>query len=288
MKGNHLSILSKAKDDSITYYVGDKLVDVDHLKNCTLICRKDFNPNLQNVELIRVDNPQLEFYKLSKQFEEDYLDNAYLIYSESLKSYIHQNANIGENVKIGAGSVIGEATIEDGVEIHSNVTIYKKSIIKSGTVIQSNTSIGGSGMMWVWDNNRKRVYLEQLGNVIIGENCQIGTQIQIVRGSANESTIIGNDTCIAHGSMIGHGCSVGNKVHMANGVKLGGTVVLSDYNFLSSGSIVSARVSLNTSDILLGSGAVAVKDINEPGVYVGCPAKKIKDLEGKHAGVPYW
>lgn len=282
----YLSILKNAGENSITYYVGDKFEHISHLKNCTLICNQYFE-GLENVEQIIVEDPQLYFYKLSADFKEDYLDNDNLIWTPGCKAYIHKDAKIGKNVNIGAGSIIGKCTIEDNVEIHSNVVIYAKTLIKSGTIIESNTTIGGTGVMWVWDQN-KRVYLEQLGNVIIGENCRIGSQCEIVRGSANESTVIGEGTCMAHGTLIGHGSQVGKYVHMANGVKLGGSAVISDYNFIGSGAIVSAGVKLLANDIILGSGAVATKDLTTIGVFVGAPAKFIKAPNGKLSGIPLW
>ena len=281
-----LSILKNAIPNSITYYVGNNLDHLKHLNHCTLYCNQHFQlPN--TVKQIIVEDPQLEFYKLSKNYKEDYLDNENLKWNSIFKCYVHIKAQIGDNVKIGAGSVIGNCIIEDNVEIHSNVVIYAKSQIKSGTIIESNTTIGCTGVMWVWDKN-ERVYLEQLGNVIIGENCRIGSQCEIVRGSANETTLIGKGTCIAHGTLIGHGNIVGEYVHMANGVKLGGSAVVSNYNFLGSGAIVSAGIKLLAEDIVLGAGAVATKDITKEGVYIGIPAKRIKSTSGKLSGIPKW
>ena len=281
-----LSILKNAIPNSITYYVGNNLDHLKHLNHCTLYCNQHFQlPN--TVKQIIVEDPQLEFYKLSKNYKEDYLDNENLKWNSIFKCYVHIKAQIGDNVKIGAGSVIGNCIIEDNVEIHSNVVIYAKSLIKSGTIIESNTTIGCTGVMWVWDKN-ERVYLEQLGNVIIGENCRIGSQCEIVRGSANETTLIGKGTCIAHGTLIGHGNVVGEYVHMANGVKLGGSAVVSNYNFLGSGAIVSAGIKLLAEDIVLGAGAVATKDITKEGVYIGTPAKRIKSTSGKLSGIPKW
>lgn len=282
----HLSILKNAGEGSITYYTGNKFEHVSHLKNCTLISNQQFK-GLKNVNQIVTEDPQLYFYKLSSEYKEDYLDNDSLEFNLHYKAYIHKDAQIGNNVKIGAGSIIGNCIIENDVNIHCNVVVYAKSYIKSGTIIESNTTIGGTGVMWVWDKN-KRVYLEQLGNVIIGSNCRIGSQCQIVRGSANESTVIGEGTCMAHGTLIGHGSQIGKYVHMANGVKLGGSVVISDYNFIGSGAIISARVKLLANDIILGSGSVATKDLTTPGVFVGAPAKFIKKSTGKLSGVPTW
>ena len=287
MRGNHLSVLKNAGDNSITYYVGEDINHVIHLKNCTLICKKGFNPKLNNVEIINYDNPQLEFYKLSQKFKKDFLPSNDLIFNDKYKSYLHKNIKIGNNVKIGVNCVIGEIEISDNVEIHSNVTIHSNTFIGSNSIIESGTVIGSSGVMWVWEND-KRVYLEQLGGVIIQSNCRIGSLIEIVRGSCNEYTLIGEGTCIAHGTLIGHGCQIGKYTHFANGVKLGGGVVVNNYCFLGSGSIISAGTKILNEDVIIGAGTVVVKNILDSGVYVGTPSKRIKKSTGKMSGIPTW
>ena len=39
--------------------------DVKHLANCTLLCKENFSPKLQNVQLIKSQNPQLELITIS-------------------------------------------------------------------------------------------------------------------------------------------------------------------------------------------------------------------------------
>ena len=286
MKNNYLSVLKNAKEGSITYYVGDNPEYVKHLKNCTLICSQYFE-GLDNVTQNLVLDPQLEFYRLSAQYKEDYLDNDNLIFDPKSKAYIHKEAKIGKNVKIGVGSIIGKCIIGDNTEIYPNTTIYAKTQIGNDCIIESNTTLGCTGAMWVWDKN-KRVYLEQLGNLIIEDKVRIGAQCGIVRGSANESTIIKKGTIISHGSFIGHGNIVGEYVHMANGIKLGGGCTISAKNFLGSGAIVSAGVSLLAENIILGAGAVATKNLTESGIYIGIPASKIKEVGEEMKGIPKW
>lgn len=285
-----LSILKNVHDGCITYYVGDNYEHVEHLRylnDVELICHQGFNPNFSGVSITHVDNPQLEFYKLSTKFKEDYLDYDGLIYHEKYKSHIHINTVIGDGVRIGPGCVIGEVTIGNNVHIHPNTTIYSKSVIGDGVIIEGNSVIGSTGVMWVWDGDEK-VYLEQLGNVIIEDNCRIGSLVVIVRGSANESTIIDEGTCIAHGTLIGHGSYVGKHCHFANGIKLGGSSYVSDYNFLGCGVTLSPGVKLLDNDIIVGAGATVTKTVTKSGVYVGVPAKKIKEVSRKMSGIPTW
>ncbi|MEZ4887179.1 MAG: hypothetical protein R3E32_20780 [Chitinophagales bacterium] len=290
MKGNYLSVLKNAKEGAITYYSGNDPSHISHLKNCTLICQIGFTPSLPHsdtIEFIHVENPQLEFYQLSKQFKKDYLETDKMVYVERYKSYIHVECKIGQNVEIGPGCVIGNCTIADNVEIHANITIHSETIIGKNTIIESGTVIGSTGVMWVW-NKGEKVYLEQLGNVVIAEDCRIGSLIEIVRGSANESTVIDKGTCIAHGTLIGHGCYIGKHCHFANGIKLGGSVYIADYTFLGCGVILSPGAKIKGTDIIIGAGSTVIGTLEKSGVYVGTPARWLKNSTEKLSGVPKW
>ena len=277
MRGKKLSVLKNASEGCVTYYVGDNIEHVKHLKNCTLLCHKDFKPSLKNVNLVHVENPQLEFYKLSHQVKNEYT------FPNFIRKY-----KVGNNCKISKQSTIGrDVVIGNNVTIGPGTVIYSKTIIGDNVRIDSNCTIGTEGMMWVWDNNKK-VFLKQLGGVLIGDNCIIGSNTVIVRGSANENTILEDNVNMAPGCLIGHGCYIGKSTHFANGVKLGGSSVISSYNFLGSGVIISPGVKINCNDVVIGAGGVVSKNIKESGVYVGVPTKKIKDTKGKLSGIPKW
>jgi UDP-3-O-[3-hydroxymyristoyl] glucosamine N-acyltransferase len=276
-----LSVLNNAREGMITYYVGDNPEHVKHLTECILYCKKGFETRLTDCEIIEVEDPQLEFYKLSHEYKKDYLEeDRHIIGSYS----IHPNAKVGKNVKIGTGCVIGNCIIEDGCIIHPNVVIYSNSVIGKNSIIEASSVIGATGVMWVWDDN-KRVYLEQLGGVVIESNCYIGSNVTIVRGSANEFTVVGEGTCMAHGTLIGHGCQIGKQNHFANNVSLGGGCYTADKCFFSSGVVLSPGAKLKA-EVLIGAGGVVIGTLTKSGVYIGIPAKWKKEIKGKLSGVP--
>lgn len=277
MKFKKLSVLKNATEGYVTYYVGDNVEHLKHLKNCTLICKNNFNPELEDVEIINVDDPQLEFYKLSHEDKYEYsFSNIWSGYEEGINCNISKHAIIGQDVIIGDNVTIGPGTV-----------IYSKTSIGNNVRIDANCTIGTEGMMWVWDNNKK-IFLKQLGGVKIGNNCIIGSNTVIVRGSANEYTILENDVNMAPGCLIGHGCYIGANTHFANGVKLGGSVVIGNYNFMGSGSIISPGVKIICQDVVIGAGATVINNISEEGVYIGAPAIKFKSTTGKLSGIPNW
>ena len=281
---NHLSVLKFAGRHSITYFSGEDTQSVAHLQNCTLLCKVNFHPNLHDVELIHCEDPQLSFYLLSHAFKENYLDYSVMTLRDG--AYIHPEAIIAESCSIGPGSVIGKCYLGEGVKIDANCVIYSKTEISMGSIIEPNTVIGATGVMWVWSGS-ERVFLEQLGGVIIGEGCFIGSNVSIVRGSANEKTAIGANTCISHGTKIGHGSRIGTHNHFANNVSIGGSVVSGEGCFFGSGCTVSPGKVL-ADEVIVGAGAVVTKNVNKTGVYSGVPAKRMGDINPKMSGVPVW
>lgn len=274
-----LSILKNAGSGSVTYYVGDNSEHVSHLKDCQLICKQPFY-NLTNVHQIIVDDPQLEFYKLSHTIPNEYTFNKDVWgnynFTKGSGCDIHPTAVIGDGVVIG-----------DNVTIGPNSVIYSKSIINDNVQIDANVTIGTEGMMWVWDNDKK-VYLKQLGGVIIENDVRICSGVVIVRGSANENTIVSEGSNIAPGCTIGHGVYIGKHTHLANNITIGGSAYIDDYNFIGGGVTIRPSVQITSNDVVLGTGCVIISDISESGVYVGIPAKKVKESNGKLSGMPKW
>jgi len=269
-----LSILKNAEKGSITYYVGDNPSHILHLSDCTLYCKKEFD-GLYNVNQIVVDNPQLEFYKLSHTIPNEYTFH--------IRDYqIGYGCNIDTTSVIGGGVVIG-----NNVTIGPNVVIYSKTKIGDGTRIDANCTIGSEGMMWAWDGDTK-VFLKQLGGVDIGNGCIIGSNSVIVRGSANENTIIEDGVNMAPGCCIGHGTHIGENTHLANNITIGGSVYIHSSNFIGCAAVINPTVKITTSNVVVGGGSLVRKDITHDGVYVGNPLKLIKSIEGKLKGIPTW
>ena len=267
-----LSILKNAGRGSITYYVGNNPSHISHLNDCKLICKQEFE-GLDNVEQIVVDDPQLHFYKLSHKAKNNFIfsDDGY---------------TFGEDCEIHKSAVIGlGVTIGNNVSIGPNSVIYSNTEIGDNVQIGANCTIGAEGMMWVWDDDVK-VFLKQLGGVKIGNDCIIGSNSSIVRGSANELTILEDGVNMAPGCCIGHGTFIGKQTHLANNVSTGGSSYISEYCFIGSSAVVSPGVVIGSTDVTLGSGGVMAKSIEESGVYVGIPAKLLKKTDGNLRGVP--
>ena len=75
-----------------------------------------------------------------------------------------------------------------------------------------------------------------------------------------------------------HYIKIGNKVNVQDGAVIHATYKTSPTNIGNNVSIGSNATILPIDicdDVVIGAGSVVTKNITEPGVYAGCPAKKI-------------
>lgn len=112
-------------------------------------------------------------------------------------------------------------------------------------------------------------------SAVIGTDVEIGIGTAVVAGVViNSSSRIGKGCIINTSSSLDHDNVIEDYVHISPGANLAGTVKVGKRSWLGIGSVVSNNVNI-CSGCKLGAGAVVVKDITEPGTYVGGPVRKI-------------
>jgi len=112
-------------------------------------------------------------------------------------------------------------------------------------------------------------------NAVIGIDVEIGIGTVIMAGVViNSSTRIGNGCIINTCSSVDHDNEIKDYVHLSPGVSTAGNVTVNHTTWLGIGSVVSNNVSI-CSSCKVGACAAVIKDISEPGLYVGVPARKI-------------
>lgn len=112
-------------------------------------------------------------------------------------------------------------------------------------------------------------------NAVIGTDVQIGTGSVVMAGAViNSSSKIGRGCIINTSCSLDHDNMIEDYVHISPGANLAGTVRIGKGSWLGIGSMVSNNINI-CSGCKFGAGAVVVKDITEPGTYVGVPVRKI-------------
>ncbi len=281
-------------NESEISFIGNKKYEKlwETSKACVAIVNEDISiePG-ENRAFIKVKNADLAMSQVLEMFAPSTPIFAQDIHPTAV---IDDSAVLGTGVRIGAGSYIGpKVSIGNNTTIYPNVTILdectigKNTVIWPGTVIRErchvgsdciihpNATIGADGFGFRPCAERGLVKIPQIGNVIIGNNVEIGANTCVDRGKFS-STILG-DGCkidnlvqIGHNSKLGKFCimagnsGLAGSVTLGNGVIIGGSASIKDHTTIGDGAIVGAGSGV-TGDIpagktMLGYPAVEARD----------------------------
>ena len=108
-------------------------------------------------------------------------------------------------------------------------------------------------------------------NVELGENCFI-MENNVIQYRVS----IGNNVVLWSGNHVGHQTVIHDNVFVSSHVVISGYCEVGENCFLGVNSSIANNVKI-ARDNLIGMGAVITKDTEERKVYVGNPAKPIKD-----------
>jgi len=92
----------------------------------------------------------------------------------------------------------------------------------------------------------------------------------------NTGASIGENCIVNSHALVEHDAVVGNHVHIATGAIVNGDCTVGERTLVGSGAILRQGVRI-CADTVVGAGAVVVTDIEDPGTYVGIPARRITD-----------
>ena len=121
---------------------------------------------------------------------------------------VGDNVRIGDDVVVCAGTVIGDnCELRNGTLIHSNVTLYRNSIIGSHVTLHAGVVIGSDGFGYTVDEKGTHVKINQIGNVVIEDNVEVGANSCVDR-AATGTTLIKKGTKIDNLVQVAHNLSL--------------------------------------------------------------------------------
>lgn len=112
-------------------------------------------------------------------------------------------------------------------------------------------------------------------SAVVAENVVIGNGTVVMAGAViNPGASLGRGCIVNTCASVDHDCLLGDYSHVAVGAHLSGTVILGERNWIAVGASVVNNVTI-CDDVTVGAGAVVLHDIDEPGTYVGVPARRL-------------
>lgn len=147
-------------------------------------------------------------------------------------AYIGESSEIGNNVKIFPGVYIGNnVKIGDNSLLHPGVKIYHDCIIGQNVAIHAGSVIGGDGFGFAPQADGSFKKVPQIGNVIIEDNVEIGSNVTIDRATIGSTIIragakLDNLIQIAHNVEIGNNTVIAAQAGVSGSTKIGNSVMI--------------------------------------------------------------
>jgi len=265
--------------------------------------------------LVRVKNAYVSFAELLELYKQNKGKRSGI----SSRAYIAPSAKIGQNIYIGEFVSIGENTsIGDNCQIYPNTSIGydckigMETILYSGVKIyddcqigdwctmHSGVVIGSDGFGFAPQESSDFRKVPQLGNVIIEDQVEIGSnttidratlgstiirkgakidnQIQIAHNvEIGENTVIAAQTGISGSTKIGRNCMIGGQVGIV------GHITIADKVMIAAQSGVGKSI-LMEGEVVEGSPAFGIREFQRSYVHfrrLDQLVKRVNQLERK-------
>lgn len=187
---------------------------------------------------IEVEDPELSMAQASRQFRKEFAPPKTFSRHVDPTAVLFPNVSMGKNVIIGKNSRImpgvylgDDVIIGDNTLIHPNCVIYHDCRIGSRCIIHANTVIGSDGFGYAHTKSGEHVKIEQLGNVVVEDDVEIGSNTSVDRATFASTLIlkgtkIDNLCHIAHNVEVGENSIIAGQSGIAGSTKLGRNVVM--------------------------------------------------------------
>jgi UDP-3-O-[3-hydroxymyristoyl] glucosamine N-acyltransferase len=189
---------------------------------------------------------------------------------------------IGAGANIGDGCMIGaHAVVENGAKVgarsilHPHVFLGAACQLGEDCEVHPHTSIGSDGFGYAVDATGKPRKISHLGNVIIGDGVEIGSNCAIDRATLT-STHIRSGTKLDNICHIAHNCDLGENGFFTAGFMMGGSTKIGRQFVTGGNSVVTAHVTVGDNVVLSGRSSVT-NDVPNAGAYGGYPLQPLKE-----------
>ena len=239
----NISKIEEGTKGSLTFLANPKYTEFIYSTNASAaIVAEDFEPTEKiNTTLIKVKDPYSSFTKILELFNKEITSKKGIseftvidknaIISDS--SYIGSFTTIGKNSKVSDNCIIenhvfigNNVEIGQGTRIYPGVKILDDTKIGKNCIIHCSCSIGSDGFGFAPNDDGSYKKIPQTGNVIIGDNVEIGSNSTIDRATLGSTIIhkgvkLDNQIQIAHNVEIGENTAIAAQSGIAGSTKIG-------------------------------------------------------------------
>ncbi len=208
-------------------------------------------------------------------------DNCYI----GAFAYIGERVELGNDVAIYPQAYVGDnVSIGDGTIIYSGAKIYAGCKIGRNCIIHSGAVIGADGFGFAKEGNEYKK-IPQLGNVILGDDVEVGANTTIDR-AVMESTKIGNGVKLDNLIQIAHNVEVGENTVMASQVGISGSTKIGN-NCVIAGQVgLGGHIKIGD-DVKVGAQSGIISNIEQGRNIMGSPAVDVRSFLKSSVVIPH-
>ena len=113
-------------------------------------------------------------------------------------------------------------------------------------------------------------------DAIVNEGVALGEGTVVMDGAViNSGARIGRGAIVNSNSTVEHDVELEDWVHVAPGATISGGTKIGRHSMIGAGATVIEGIEI-VAGCIVGAGATAVRNLMDAGVYVGCPARRIR------------
>lgn len=309
----NISKIEEGSKGSLTFLANPKYTEFIYTTKASVaIVSSDFEPTEKiELTLIKVKDPYSSFTTILELFNKDLSNREGIsqltVIDKSSKisdsSFIGSFSSVGENSIIGENCVIenqvfigNNVEVGNGCKFYPGVKILDDTIIGQNCIIHSSTTIGSDGFGFAPNDDGSFKKIPQTGNVVIGDNVEIGSnstidratlgstiisdgvkldnQIQIAHNvEIGENTAIAAQSGIAGSTKIGKNCMIGGQVGIIGHIKIGDNVKIQAQAGVTSDVESNSRVT--------GTPAISYMNYNKSYVHFKNLPEIVKRIDKK-------
>jgi UDP-3-O-[3-hydroxymyristoyl] glucosamine N-acyltransferase len=175
---------------------------------------------------------------------------------------VYPQVYIGENVKIGKNCTF-----------HPGVKIYHDCVIGDNCILHAGVVIGADGFGFVPDENGVFSKVPQIGNVILEDNVEIGSNSTIDRATLGSTYLrkgVKIDTLvhIAQNVDVGENSAMAAQVGVAGSTKIGRSVMIGGQAGISGHIKIADRTQIVAQSGIPGNVKKAATLMGSPGIPI--------------------
>ncbi len=180
---------------------------------------------------------------------------------------IEAGAVLAEGVVVGAGAFIGRGCrLGADTRIGPRVTLLFGTRLGARCIVHPGAVLGADGFGFAPDRGRWEK-IEQLGDVVVGDDVEIGANTCIDRGAVGD-TVIGDGVKIDNLVQIAHNVRVGAHTAIAGCVGIAGSTEIGAHCMIGGHAGVAGHLSI-ADRVVISAATQITRSIAKPGMYSG-------------------